>query len=251
MRINLIILLMSCVSVSLSAQDTTTIQNDDLTLTVQEMYIGVKPFYNRKTSSKNQVTNFHFRGSVLDIIERWIEVAEFEKIEFKIDGSRYKFRLRNFEDSTLIFNKVFDVLMVSKQEENTEVNYKNIQRTAFEAFAELADIEITKKKISKTFWELNLISENNPSISLEQNKFWSRSDLEEYIYYERIDIRRVSDLLGRKLDSFVRPMPHNFVKYDIKMPYSNDFFDLKYSMIEHGFELMEVTKEIEVWIIKI
>jgi hypothetical protein len=231
-------------------QDTILIENDSFSLIVQETYQDAKLIHNQKLSVNKQVKGFHFRGSLLSIIEDWIAIAELESIELEMDGSRYKRRFRNFEDSTLIFNLRFEVIMTSKNT-NSTTDFKQIQRAAFEAFIDLTEVELTKKKESKTFWELRLIDENTSAISIEQNKFWYRSDLEDYVYYERIDIKRIADLLGRQLYSFVLPVTHNFIKFDIKMPYSNDFFDLKYAMIEQGFELTEVTREIEVWVIKI
>ncbi len=249
------IILFIAVLITLNSQvfagDTTRIETNDFTLEVQKTYVDVKPFFNTKTAMNHQVMSFHFRGTVMDIIERWILAMEMEPIEFKIDGSRYKYRLRNFEDSTLIFNQVFEIVMTSKENTAVTLDYKLIQRAAFEAFIDLTEIELKKEKEEKTFWELRLIEENTISLSNDQNQFWKRSALEDYIYYERIHIGRIADLLGRKLDSFVRPIPNYSPKYDIKMPYSDDFFDLKYAMIEHGFELSETTQEIEVWTIKI
>ncbi|MFT6936155.1 MAG: hypothetical protein ACJA1N_000450 [Saprospiraceae bacterium] len=230
----------------ISAQDT-TIHQPHFTLEIIQNKEDLKSFHYEKMDVNSKVVDFHLRYGIGTIIKKWLKFMELEEVDYRIENQLYANRRIYFKDSTSIYNYNFDVILTNKSIDN--INSIEIQKEAFEIFAEFIGIKLSTVLESQTYWELRIINEQRSAIPFDQNKFWKRTEDEDYIYYENIQFRRIADLLSRKLDVYVRLIPYDSYKYNIRMPYSDDLFDLKYAMIEHGLELVSVTKEIEVLIV--
>lgn len=233
----------------LSAQDT-TIYRPNFTLNIIKKENTESYHYEKWDADKNVIA-FHLIGGIGEIINKWLKFMELETADYRIEGD-YGKHLVPIADSTgnySIYKYDFEVILTAVSNDEIAVNPIEMQKEAFKIFAEVVGIEVSTVMEFQDYWELKIVGEN--ALSIDQNKFWKRTEYEEYIYYENIDIRRIADLLSRKLRTFVRPISYHSQKYDIKMPYSNDFLDLKYAMIEHGFELVEMAKAVEVLVIKL
>lgn len=233
----------------LSAQDT-TIYRPNFTLNIIKKEKTESYHYEKWDADKNVIA-FHLVGGIGEIIEKWTKFMELETVDYRIEGD-YEKHLVHIADSIgnySIYKYDFEVILTAISSDEIAVNTIEMQKEAFKVFAEVVEIEVSTVLEMQDYWELKIV--DNQALSIDQNQFWKRTEYEEYIYYENIDIRRIADLLSRKLNAFVRPIPYDSQKYDIKMPYSNDFFDLKYAMIEHGFELTEMAKVVEVLVIKL
>lgn len=234
----------------LSAQDT-TIYRPNFTLNIIKKENTESYHYEKWDADKNVIA-FHLVGGIGEIIEKWTKFMELETLDFRIEGDgRPSVVVEDYSTGDIFYTYKysFDVILTAVSNDEIAVNPIEMQKEAFKIFAEVVGIEVSTVMEFQNYWELKIVGEN--ALSIDQNKFWKRTEYEEYIYYENIDIRRIADLLSRKLKAFVRPISDDSQKYDIKMPYSNDFFDLKYAMIEHGFELTEMAKAVEVLVIKL
>lgn len=236
----------------LSAQDT-TIYHQNFILDILKSNEGRKSYHYEKWDADKKVIAFHLTDNISEIIEKWTKFMELETVDYRIEGNYGKRWTNTVMDSTgdmRIYQYEFDVILTEVSSDEIPADPIAIHKEAFKIFAEVVGIEVSMVRETQNYWTINILDKEN-SRSIDQNEFWKRTEYEEYIYYENIDIRRVADLLSRKLGDFVRPVPYHSDKYDVRMPYSNDFVDLKYAMIEHGFELMEVEEEIEVLVIKL
>jgi hypothetical protein len=247
MKSTLIIAFLCLFTFQLSAQDT-TIHRPNFILEITKSKENLESYHYEKWDKNSKVVAFQLRDGIGEIIGKWTKFMELETIDYRIESEWYGKRWTDFGDSIGIYNYDFEVILTEKSTDEIMANPIDIQREAFEIFAEIVGIDLSTMLETQSYWELKIIADN--AVSIDQNKYWKRTEYEDYIYYENIDIRRIADLLGRKLDAFVRPIPYKSENYDIKMPHSNDFFDLKYAMIEHGFEITEVTKDVEVLVIK-
>lgn len=232
----------------LLAQDT-TIYRPNFILDIVKHKDVVDHYHYEKWGKDKKVLDFHLTGGIGEIVNNWMKFMELETVDYRIESEWYGKRWTDFKDSTAIHNFDFDVILTVVSSDEIAVNPIEMQKEAFKVFAEAVGIEVSTEMEFQDYWELKIV--DNHTLSIDQNEFWKRTEYEEYIYYENIDIRRIVDLLSRKLNAFVRPIPYNSQKYNIKMPYSDDFFDLKYAMVEHGFELVEMAKEVEVLVIKL
>lgn len=273
MKTKFIILFFSCFFTNLSAQDT-IIQKEDFTLEVSHTQVFTESYKTYKTNKNFETADFFWTNrSLSDIVDKWIELLEMETIDYRIEGkigkdvNYYSFvdtaalrkAVRNGDtdivmtdfitigDSSLLFFG-YDVVLTIHNKENREK--KAVHKEAFEAFAAVVGLELQRPVEEQTFWILHIVDLPNATISADQNKFWKRTDFENYTLYETIDLRRIADLLSRKLDAFVKPIPYNTYKFDIKIPTSNLSIDLQYAMQEHGLELIQVREAIEVLVIK-
>ncbi|MFK7946179.1 MAG: hypothetical protein AB8G11_01225 [Saprospiraceae bacterium] len=247
-----------------NAQDT-IIENKDYYLRISSVTEKIPHYEYIKIGENFEVLEHQWtNGSIRDILKDWMTFLELEEVEYRIHENVSNFRslmqIVDDEDkgkSIDIKNTTSDIQevfmgynVIYQQNEPYQVQTKAITKTAFEVFCNVLNLEIEIIKEPMTYWKLEIIDTVNASFSYDQTTHWKRTDLEEYIYYERIKYRRIADLLGRKVDAFVKPIPYHARKFDIRMPYSDDVFDLKYAMIEHGLELTEVTEEIEVMVIR-
>lgn len=251
----------------------TIIEHQDFTLEIQRVTESKKRTQYSKTGKNSEIIEFSWVNNSLGyIVKKWVSFMELEENEYRIEGELGTkndfFIIKDKEGiskmiqtrDTALLRKLFmddDVVVtyvgydVSLKRKNTAIeSAKYINKEAFEIFCDIMELEIEYVIEERTFWTISLIDPNSHAISQDQEKYWRRTETEESIYYERIPFRRVADLLGRKLEAFVKPIPFNAQKFDIKMPKSDDVFDLKYAMIEHGLELMEVTEEVEVMVIR-
>jgi hypothetical protein len=231
----------------LLAQDTTIYRPNFILDIVKKD--NMESHHYEKWDADKKVVAFHLTGGIGEIVNKWMKFMELETVDYRIESEWFEKRWTNFKDSTAIYNFDFEVILTAVLSDEIAVNPIEMQKEAFKVFAEAVGIEVSTTMEFQDYWELKIVDTN--AISVDQNQFWKRTEYEAYIYYENIDIRRITDLLSRKLRTFVRPIPYDSDKYNIKMPYSNDFFDLKYEMIEHGFELTEMAKEIEVLVIRL
>ena len=250
------------------AQDT-IIEHKDFTLQISKVTERTKSSEYLKTGENFEVFEYEWTNrDIRGIIEDWMAFMTLETIEYNIEynvSEREQFlKSINTEEfikdlpkkDSINFSGYFkdrDVVSVFmaynveyKVNTTDKERTKAIHKQAFEVFCNAMNLEIKVELQPVTYWKLEIIDAANASISYDQNTHWKRTDTEEYIYYERIKYRRIADLLSRKLDVFVKPIPYNAQKFDIRMPYSDDIFDLKYSMIDHGLELTEVTEEMEI-----
>lgn len=236
--------------IHVSAQDT-IIEHQDFTLEIRKVKESSQPYQSIKTDTNLHVVDFYWRNnSISYIVSKWMEFIQMEAIEYRLDGDFSKRReYVRLNDSTVMFTDGYDVRLTHKNKGKSGT--KEMHLTAFEVFASVVGLELEIVSEEITFWTLTIVDYDNASISIDQNLHWRRTETEEYVYYERIDYRRIADLLGRKLDDFVRPIPYQYSKFDIRMPYSDDVFDLKYAMIEHGLELVQVTEMIDVLVINL
>ena len=273
MKTKLILILLSCCLSSLSAQDT-IIETANFTLEIRRINAFSEPSQSIKTNDNFQTIEFHWLNISIDqIVKKWMEFIELESIDYRIEGKlgeaidyfsfidTAQFRadmnrgdtsilLRDYltvGDSTLIFTG-FDVKLTNKFKDG--VSSKQVEKESFEAFISFMGIDFQTVVEEKTFWMLHIVDLPNATISPNQDKFWKRTDFENYTYYETISFRRIADLLGRKLEAFVRPIPYDTYKFDIKIPKSDASIDLQYAMQEHGLELIQVTEVIEIFVIK-
>ena len=232
------------------AQDT-TIHRPNFILDIIKTDDDLKSYHYEKVDTNQNIVAFHLRGGIGQIINKWMKFMELEKVDYRIEGEygkRWTYLADSTSDITLYYYD-FDVILTEKQNDEIDINPIDIQKEAFKIFAEVVGLEVLTTLETQNYWELNIVDDN--AISRNQNEYWKRTEYDDYIYYENIDIRRMMDLLSRKLDASVRTIPYHSDKYNIKMPYSDDFFDLKYAMIEHGFELTETSKEVEILVIKL
>jgi hypothetical protein len=248
---NIFMLSILCLfTVQLSAQDT-TIYHPNFILDIIKKD-NLESYHYEKWDADKKVVAFHITGGIGEIIGKWLKFMELETADYRIEGD-YGKHLVYVADSmgdTRVYKYDFEVILTEVSSDEIPVNPIEMQKEAFKIFAEVVGIEILTVLETQDYWELRILDMDN-SISIDQDKFWKRTEYEDYIYYENIDIRRIADLLDRKLNAFVRPIPYNSDKFNIKMPHSNDFFDLKYAMIEHGFEITEVSRRVEVLVIRL
>lgn len=254
------------------AQDT-IIEHPDFYLHIQKVTEKTPHYESIRTGENFEVLAYEWKNvGIRDILEDWMTFLELEEIEYRIDENveiredlmklikteelfkEWQERKDSMDITKLINSDVQKVFMgynvIYQQNEPYQDNPKAVTKAAFEAFCSVLNLEVQMVKAPVTYWKLEIVDTENAAFSYDQNTHWKRTDTEEYIFYERIKYRRVADLLGRKLDAFVKPIPYNTQKFDIRMPHSDDVFDLKYAMIEHGLELTEVTEEIDVMVIK-
>lgn len=255
-----------------NAQDT-IIETPDYYLQISKYVEGAEPFATIDSSQNTHVFEYRWNGQPLTYaLKEWMKILGLDTIEYRIDESvtnqisYFKFvnKDRQFSEpvqpddsSTIEYHLDNDhsrityyvgYSMIYQQKHSLE-KHKEITQQALEVFCNVTDLEVKIIKEPVNYWTLEIVDTINASFSYDQNTHWKRTDLEEYIYYERINYDRIVDLLIRKLDTFVKPISQTSKKFDIRMPYSDDVFDLKYAMIEHGFELTEVVEEIEVIVI--
>jgi hypothetical protein len=240
----LILLGILVITFNCTAHDTIVIDNDAFKLEVQVSNKDSIQYYNKITPKENQITEFYSKGHLISIVKYWLKYLGLEYIDYEFVGVPYKDK--NTTTNTEFYSdKIFEVVMTNKQ----EINIKENSLVALEQFIVAVGLKFTKTKKIISYWEVKLVDNNSSAISIAQDEFWKRTAYEEFIYYERIDLKRIANLLGRKLDNLVKPIDYTDLKFDIKMPNSDDFIDLKYAMIEHGLELTEVSKEIEFLVI--
>lgn len=276
-KLLIINLLLFRITTFVTAQDTLII-HENFSLQINKVTEKTKHYEHIKTDENFEMVEYQWRnGSIRGIVEDWMDFMELEKIEYQINENvavREDFLQMIDKKGVIIdwqnndslgINTISDINkfinnndvdvhfmgynIIYKQDSSHNENRKSVHKEAFKVLCEVLDLEIEAVKQPMTYWKLEIVDVTNASISYDQKKHWNRTETEEYIYYERIKYRRVADLLSRKLDAFVKPIPYNAEKFDIRMPYSDDVFDLKYAMIEHGLELREVTEEIEMMII--
>jgi len=232
-----------------AAEDTTAIDTENFLLEIQEHHKDSISYYNEEIIKNNTVYQFRSKGSLLHIITFWLKYLEIEPISYELKGLPDDTRFITYRNeppkAIPFYHKDFKVTLTNKENTNTKEN----NRLAFEQFLTAVGLKYTKSKKIVYYWEVELIDKNSTAISQNQEQFWKRTDYEDFIYYERIDLNRIADLLSRKLDNLVEPIPYEGLKLDIKIPNSDDFLDLKYAMIEHGLELKEVSKEVIFWVI--
>ncbi|MFK7946180.1 MAG: hypothetical protein AB8G11_01230 [Saprospiraceae bacterium] len=257
-----------------NAQDT-IIDTKDYYLQINKYINGEDPFESLDSNRNMAIFEYQWNGHPLTYaLKTWMSILEVDTIEYHIDESisnqidYFKFVNKDREYSEPIQPNDSSKIEYHLDKEDRQITYyvgyamiyrekrfnekeqhKKIAQEALKAFCEFADLEIKIVKKEVNYWKLELVDTVNASFSYDQNKHWKRNDLEEYIYYERIPYERVVDLLSRKVDAFVKPISETTKKFDIRMPYSDDVFDLKYAMIDHGFELTEVIEEIDVIVI--
>lgn len=272
MKIQLLLLFLISITIQASAQDT-IIKKKDFTLEIRRATASSKAYQSIKSDIDFQVTEFSWVNNRLSyIVEKWVEFMQLETIEYRIEGEfeakqdyfaridTAKLRealkrdsnvvMRDFlilKDSTDIF-RGFDVKLTNHSKGKRKS--KEIHREAFEIFAAVIGFELEVVVEEKTFWMLHIIDLPNATISPDQNTYWKRVEFENHIHYEVINFRRIADLVGRKLDDFVRPVPYDSYKFDINIPKSSNPVDLQYAMEEHGLELIQVTEMVEVLVIK-
>lgn len=254
------------------SQDT-IIENPDYFLQIQRVTEKTSPYEFIRTGEHYEVFEYEWRNSgIQNILEDWMTFMQLEEIEFRIEeniatrkdlleivaidslmknvSESDSINLRNLYKDTDVVSVFMGYNVIYKQKRPFQNQDKKITRQAFEDFCSVLNLEVIEVKESVTYWKLEIVDMANAAISFDQNTHWKRTDLEEYIYYERIKYRRIADLLSRKLDTFVKPIPYNAQKFDIRMPYSDDVFDLKYAMIEHGLELTEVNETIDILVVR-
>lgn len=248
-------MLISCTLIA-NAQteaETITIEKSDFILDIRkskEKNLG-KNYY--KIDSTDKVVEFQIKGNIGEIIDEWTKFMELETVDYRIESIFYGKRMADFEDSVAFENSIysydFDVILTNNFTDMLDI--AELQREAFLEFTKAIGIEVQTVMEEQVFWKLEIVDTKATTISKNQKKMWNRTETDDYVYYETIPYRRVADLLSRKLDDFVRPIPYDAFKFDIRMPYSDDIFDLKYAMIEQGLELTQVTEDVEVWVIKL
>jgi len=246
MKKNILILFgLLLIAFNCHAEDTTSINKETYRLEIQTASRDSFSYYNFEKLENEEVRQFHSRGRLLNIVKYWLEYLEVEPLTYELKGLPADTRLIFYPNSppkTIPFyNKTYEVTLTNK--ENTDAKENN--RLAFEEFLTTMGLKYTKRRKVVYYWEVEIVDKNSDAIAQAQDEFWKRTDYEDFIYYERIDLNRIADLLGRKLDNLVKPINYKKLKFNIKMPASNDFLDLKYAMIEHGLELREVSKEVD------
>lgn len=267
-----ILIFLACFIAQLSAQDT-IIEREDFTLEIKRITEPSKPYQSIKTGLDAETVEFYWINNNLSwIVTKWIEFMELEPIEYEINGlSKHQPNLftvvdtaqlrkdlekddskivmsdyLKLSDSTMVF-RGYNVKLTNKAEGKRPA--KELHREAFEAFAATMGFELKVITEEKTFWMLHTIDFSTATISEDQDKFWKRIEGDNYVQYERISFERIADLLGRKLDGFVRPISYESYKFDIRMPRSDEVADLQYAMMEHGLELIQITEDVEVLVI--
>ncbi len=242
MKKQLIILSLLGLSIIANAQDT-IIERPNFALEIKRVKSETKKIYtSEKVDSNFHIVQFLLRNDLQGLIEKWLEYMELESIDYRIEP-----KLNQKTEGNIIDDSFIELILTNTA--TKPIDLPQMHREAFEIFASVLGLTLKTETEKHNYFELNILDFKNSSIATDQKKFWSRTEMEEYIYYERITYRRIADLLARKLNSYVKPIPYNYLKYNVQMPYSDDLMDLKYAMIEHGLEITEVTKTIEVLVI--